>query len=304
VKFIAGSGKDDYSSSTQKQSIETIATSRNTSLKHFKLNKTLIENAIKSPSLVGMGSTALRYSDGNDSTNCHACLSTRVSSSKINIFSDCNINEIHLNIFPPTAKYVKETKSVYINNSLPEETIPNSFLSINVHERKNQKVINGLEKGEGKRKTSLNNFSHISFKRCDSILHISIGNSSKISKRHKRHSWHLANLWKFSHKRKSSSQSKCFFSPKLNKDGIHRLSDRSLNLFNDELMITVNKQNYGDADGLPSTSSVTTAHNDCYHRFTKERDLSESLLNGSDGLEIGANELDYYMSEIKQREMR
>lgn len=299
--LITGSGKDDYSSSTQKQSIDTIATSRNTSLKQYKLTKAFNENAIKSPSLIGMGSFAQRFPDGSDLTNCHACLSSKVTNAKINIMSDCNINEIHLNIFPPSATYVKDPKNGCTNSSQVDD-LPQSYLSIDVHEKTNQKNIKDSEASDGKRKVSLGSFSHISLKRCDSILHISIGNSSKITKRHKRNSWLFANLWKFAHKRKSLSQRKGFFSPQLSNDGIYRLSDRSLNLMNDNLMISINKRNFSDS----SPSDNFTLHNDAFHNQNTlhNRDVSGNYRKNSDEVEIGANELDYYMSEIKRREMR
>lgn len=293
----AGSGKDEYSSATQKQSIDTIAASRNTSLKQYKFNgKGFNDISIKSPSLspnVGC------FSEAND----HTFVLTRLTSSKINIVSDCNINEIHLNIFPPSAVYTKEPQNTFAtsSSSQPDGEIPRGCLNIDVHETANQKNV--AESGEQKRKMSLGYFSHISLKRNDSFLHISIGNSSKITKRHKRNSWLFANLWKFSRKRKAASHRNIFFSPQITKDGVYRLSSRSLNLVNDELMISINKRNCGD----PSTSADNfTPHNESgkHLRFI-ERDLSESSFPHSyDGLENGANELDCYMNEIKRREMR
>jgi hypothetical protein len=250
----------------------------------------------------GMGSTALRFSDPNEMANCHACLATKITNSKINIFSDCNINEIHLNIFPPTATYVRDGKAGPANSSV-DDILPRSCLNIDVHEKRNQKVVNDSEKVEAKRRMSTSSYSHISFKRCDSILHISIGNSSKIIKRHKRQSWLFANLWKFSHKRKSPLRRRCLFSPELNRDSIYQLNDKSLNLVNDELMITINNQNY--SHNQPSSSSTTTdnftTHSECYHK-QMERELSENFCHSND--EIGANELDCYMNEIKRRERR
>jgi hypothetical protein len=250
--------------------------------------------------MMGMGSSmgALRFSDPNDMANCHACLATKITNSKINIFSDCNINEIHLNIFPPTATYVKDGKAGLASSSV-DDFPPRNCLNIDVHEKRNQKVVSGTEKVEAKRKMSTSSYSHISFKRCDSILHISIGNSSKIIKRHKRQSWLFANLWKFSHKRKSPLRRRCLFSPELNRDNIYQLNDRSLNLVNDELMITINNQSY--SHNQPTTSSSVSTHNQCYQK-QMERELSENFCNSND--EIGANELDCYMNEIKRRERR
>lgn len=72
---------------------------------------------------------------------------------------------------------------------------------------------------------------------------------------------------------------------------------------NDELRISINKRNYGD----PSTSGDKfTLHNEGNGRHLRliERDLSGNFPHSYDELENGANELDYYMNEIKRREMR
>lgn len=251
--------------------------------------------------MIGVGSGALRFSDPNEMANCHACLGTKITNSKINIFSDCNINEIHLNIFPPSATYVKDGKTVPAGGS-EVDFPPRSCLNIDVHERRNQKTFTGSEKVEAKRRMSTSSYSHISFKRCDSILHISIGNSSKIIKRHKRQSWLFANLWKFSRKRKSPLRRKCLFGSDLHRGSIYQLNDKSLNLVNDELMITINNQSYpyNQACSSSATDNFIT-HTDCYHK-QMERELSENLSNSND--ETGANELDCYMNEIKRRERR
>lgn len=246
-----------------------------------------------------MGSSGVRFPDVNDSTNCQACLSTKVTNSKINILSDCNINEIHLNIFPPSATYVKEAKNAYTHNSQADD-LPCSYLNIDVHERKNLKTISRADTIDEKRKMSLGEYSHISIKRCDSLLHISIGNSSKITKRHKRNSWLFANLWKFPRKTKSLSQRKGFFSPQLSKNGTYRLSDRSLNVVNDELMISINKRNLGEF----RASDNFIPHSDGHQPQLIEREVCSNFLKSNDDDEHGANELDCYMNEIKRREMR
>lgn len=219
--------------------------------------------------------------------------------------SDCNINEIHLKIFPPSATYVKDPSSAYLNSQA--ESNPRSFLNIDVHEM-NQKVINGEEAVESKQKVSFGYFPNISLRRSDdSILHISIGNSSKITKRHKKNSWLVAKLWRFSHKGKSQrrKKSKWFFSPKLNKDDVYRLSSGSLNLMNDEMLISINKQNYSDYR-RPSCDT-TKHHNEIENKQLKliGRDLPDVFpkSNGGD-CENGANELDCYMNEIKRRERK
>lgn len=248
-----------------------------------------------------MGSFTQRFSEGNDLTNCHECLSFKATNAKINILSDCNINEIHLNIFPPSATYIKDPQNPFINKSQVDDS-PHSYLSIDVHEKNNQKIVKPVETSERKRKVSFSNLSHISLKRCDSILHISIGNSSKVTKRHSRSSWLFANFWKLAQKRKPLSKRKGFFSPQLTKDGIYRLSDRSLNLMNDDLMISINKRNFTEC----TSNDNFTLPNDGLHMQNTlyDGDVSDNFRKNSDGVEIGANELDYYMSEIKRREMR
>ena len=253
---------------------------------------------MKSPPIIGLGSSGVRFPD--DLTKCHACLSTKVTNSKINILSDCNINEIHLNIFPPSATYVKEPKNSHTNNNQADEIISHSYLDIDVHEKKNLKSINRPETMEDRRKTSIGEYSQISISRCDSLLHISIGNSSKITKRHKRKSWLFANLWKFPRKTKSLSQRKGFFSPQLCKDGTYRLSDRSLNVVNDDLMISINKRSKGEC----RTSDNFMTYNDGHQLQLIERDVCGNFQKSNDEVEHGANELDCYMNEIKRREMR
>lgn len=304
LTIIAGSGKDEYSSSTQKQSIDTVTTSRNTSLKQYTLAKSFHhESIVESPSPMGMSSmSTARYSDGNDSANRHACLSTKVTNAGIKILSDCNINEIHLNIFPPSATYVvKEPLNVYMNSRKVDD-VPNSYLNINVHDRVNQKIINAIETNDDRRKMSFESSTHISLKRCDSLLHISIGKNSKVTKRHKRKSWLFANFWKLANRKRTLGTRNGFRSPQLSRDSVHRLSERSLNLVNDELMICINKRSCGEC----TSSDNFMLHNGGHQNQQKltERDLSENFLKGNDEDENGANELDCYMNEIKRREMR
>lgn len=248
-----------------------------------------------SASLLGVGSNSNRFMDGK-TTNCHACLSTKATSPEIKIFSDCNINEIHLNIFPPSAAYVKDPTSACL--STQDEEIPRGFLNIDIHEKTMPKVIDVTGLKEERRKVSLGYFSHISLRRCEeSILNISIGNSSKITKRHKRNSWIFGRLWRFSHKRKSPKQKplRWFFSPQLNTDDVHRLSSGSLNFLNDELLISINKKNYGDIRKTSINGGFVSKKGDSVEWNSPAETLKS---NG----EEDANELDFYMNEIKRRE--
>lgn len=292
----AGSGKDDcYSSSTQKQSIDTIATSRNTSLKKYKIAKAFADGAAcKVPSAHGVGSSNLRFLEGSDAKNCHSCLTAKVNKSNINIFSGSNINEIHLNIFPPSVTYVKELIHACPRTSQAEEK--GGCLNIDVREKLNQKSISeATEPTEAKRKVSQGYISQVSVKRCDSILHISIGNSSKITKRHKRNPWMFANVWKLLRRKKTLAQRKCSFGSQFSGENVHRLSNRSLNVLNDDLIISINKRSYGDS--LPFQGSMS------HDSYSKQIPPPGDFI-GTGELENGANELDCYMNEIKRREMR
>jgi hypothetical protein len=285
VKFdfnFAGSGKDEYSSSTQKQSIDTVTTSRNTSLKHYKLKSSYADNILTSPPL--LESSAL-YALPDEDSEYHDCLTTKVTHSKMNILSDCNINEIHLNIFPPSATYVKEALNTATQGVVYDDH--HNYLNIDVHERLNPKAIRaGKEASEGKRKTSIGYFPHISVKRCDSLLHISIGNSSKITKRQKKNSWLFAKFFRLPFKRKSTRRG-CFLTPEKYKDDSYRLSNGSLNLINEVMMISINRHRSRQAP-------VNVARH--HENFPKDNDNDIEIENG-------ANELDFYMNEIKRREM-
>lgn len=243
-----------------------------------------------------------RFTDGNDSANCHACLSTKVTNAGIKILSDCNINEIHLNIFPASATYVvKEPLNAYMNSRKVDD-VPNSYLNINVHNRVNQKILNSIETNDNRRRMSFESSTHISLKRCDSLLHISIGKNSKVIKRHKRKSWLFANLWKLTNRKRSPGQRNGFRSPQHSRDSVYRLSDGSLNFVNDELMICLKKKSFGEC----TSSDNFVLHNDGHQNQQKliEREMSENLRKRNEEDENGANELDCYMNEIKRREMR
>ncbi|KAG5670529.1 hypothetical protein PVAND_000787 [Polypedilum vanderplanki] len=307
----SGSGKDDYySSSTQKQSIDTIAASRNAS----QMSKYYSENFNKSPSIIEMGSvvvssttlSASRFANNMNNENsltksCNACLSTKVvGSEEINVFPHCLINEIQLNIFPPSVAYTKpqptstlpsggtnQQKNYY--NNVDNSTLSGNCLNIDVHE--NNKLHDGA--CNENREKSVGNFSHISFKRSDSILHISIGNSSKIIKRNKlkRRRWFFTKLYKLSRK---SKRDKMCLSPQCccaqNKcDSYHLNNTQSLSIVNDNLVITINKKSN-------AANSVTIDSNNDSHVN------SFRILDGD--LAYGANELDFYMNEIKKRENR
>lgn len=301
--FPPGSGKDDYySSSTQKQSIETITTSRNTSVKQLsKLHAD--NNFIKSPSVIETTSVTSRFPHINE--NDAACLSKVVSGSEINIYSDDCVQEIQLNIFPPSAAYsanhhchaerVARCKHCGTKGGVDDA----NCLSIDVIQEGNStssksgsssSCSNGVGSGGGVNETDESHgkslqgqFSHIAFKRSNSILHISIGNSSKIMKRRMR-----KRQWLFS--RIFSSKRECY-SP----EGkiLHLNNASALNVINDNMIICINKKNRLATTTMAANSSQQ--NNEIYQNQLR------SILDGD--LEYGANELDFYMNEIKMREM-
>lgn len=246
-----------------------------------------------------------------------ACLSKRVNGSEINVFSNGYIQEIQLNIFPPSAIYsashhhhhhpekMSASKCKYCENGCQSGEEANC-LSIDVIQEVNHSgSANGSKSGtssgyggmndsdgeESQKKTMQGNFSHIAFKRSDSILHISIGSSSKIIKRRKRR-W-LTKLYKLSrggrNSRKSSMVENCQ-SPEVTKDGkvFHLNNTNGLNVINDNIVISINNKK-------PRHASLTQPNNEAYQNQFR------SILD--DDLAHGANELDLYMNEIKMREM-
>jgi hypothetical protein len=297
-----GSGKEYcYSSSTQKQSVETVATSRNPSCK--QLSKHYTDLFAKSPSSIyEMGTTTSRnFNDINNdcTTKNHVSSSMKMIGSEINVYPDVFINEIQLNIYPPSALYTaKPTTSTTIN------AMPNNHhgkyddvncLSIDIHENNNKVPLNESINHDDEGKSLSDNFSHISLKRCDSILHISIGNSSKIVKRSRRKKrWLFTKLFRLSRTSKNVKRNnQMYFSPQYGcsdgkeeadgarKDGIYNLNQmEALNVINDNLVITINKKR--------RRSETTPVINQL------------SLFEGDLG--YGANELDFYMNEIRKRE--
>lgn len=241
------------------------------------------------------------------SKNYHSpLLSTKITGSEISVFPDCYIEKIQLNIFPQTASYsVKSTmpsmaqsKCKYNNNNYIDNSQSENFLSIDVHEKYKPPSVLSEACCENNEKP-IGNFSHISFKRSDSILHISIGNSSKIVKRNKRkRRWFLNKLCTLS-RRSKKENNQIFFSPQYEckegkegsvsgdkGNGIYHLNGNmdAFNVVNDTMIITINKKN-----GLADSKVDNDAHHDTNQLFGRD-------------LDYGANELDFYMNEVRKRE--
>lgn len=271
---------------------------------------------------------------------CNACLSTKIAGPEISVYPDCFISEIQLNIFPPSVTYTaskaattssstsssssqppqgknqshkfstsnhsnsKDNNTMTAAATMATTSLSGHYLSIDVHE--NNKLQSFMPNDvscepDGRESSSgggvekpVGIFSHISFKRSDSILHISIGNSSKIVKRNKRkRKWFFAKLCKFSRKTKrNESNREMYVSPQAcnshdNNKGVYHLNNtQGLNIANDSLIITINSKSHG---------ANATADNDTHVN-------SFRILEGD--LVCGANELDFYMNEIKKRENR
>lgn len=237
--------------------------------------------------------------------NCNTCLSTKITGSEINLFPDYYINEIQLNIFPPSALYtarVAASSNIQGKNRTnnqcegggvvsPLRTV--NCLSIDVHENKLHTLLNDVCGETKDNDDAVGNFSHISFKKRDSILHISIGNSSKIMKRsiHKKR-WFFAKFYKMSRKSKKEKNHMFLCSQFGSRDGnindndstYHLNHTESLNIVNDNLVITINKKTHENNHENPIDNNQLRIF---------ERDL-----------DYGANELDFYMNEIKKRENR
>lgn len=257
------------------------------------------------------------------------CLSQIVRGSEINVFSDGYIQEIQLNIFPPSAVYstnhhchlngekvtaatTTTTRCKYCGSCCQQKSNVNgndeaNCLSIDVIQEVNHSGSGsksatssgyggGTNDSEGdeshKKTTEPGIFSHIAFKRSDSILHIAIGNSSKVMKRRKRrHRWIFAKLYKLSRGCNRKSPKECY-SPEVTNDGktFHLNNMNGLSVINDDIVISINKKSH------PMMSSTTTQQqtNDTYQNQFR------SVLGGD---LAHATELDIYMNEIKMREM-
>lgn len=236
----------------------------------------------------------------NDNERNSKYLSTKITGSEINLFSDSCISEIQLNIFPPSALYTPRLTSQKqdkprMNNAHNESPLTaGNCLSIDVHENKLHALLNEMC-NENKQRSGIGSFSHISFKKRDSILHITIGSSSKIIKKSKqKRRWLFAKLNKLS--RRSSGKrdnNQKYLDSKFGSrergvnenSSIYHISDTdNLNIVNDNLVITVNKK--------PCERNQN--HNNDNNQFNR-------VFEDGD-IDYGANELDFYMNEIKKRE--
>ena len=278
-----GSGRDDYySSSTQKQSIETITTSRNASAK--LLSKFHVDNNfIKSPSIIETAAITSRSSNIINE-NDDACLSKVVSESgRVNIYPNENVQEIQLNIFPPSASYTTATRCQNYAESMSRcanhnECSEESANCLSIDVRQESDSSEGRESSDCQGKLLQGPFSHIVFKRSNSILHISIGNSSKITKRKKKmRKWIFTKI--FSNRKESEM---------LDGKNLPLSNMNAVRVINDGLIICINKKN-----------RLSTPVNSCQ----QNNEIYQNQLRSFLDLENGANELDLYMKEIKMREM-
>lgn len=248
--------------------------------------------------------------DENDAARV-ACISKMMQGSEINVFSDGYIQEIKLNIFPPTVAYntatnggggvdnsktmTTMTRCKYCGNGCQHNDEANC-LSIDVIQEVNK--VNSSD-DESQKKALQGNFSHIALKRSDSILHIAIGNSSKIMKRRKRRRlWFFAKLYKLSRSGGKKSPTKECYSPEVSKEGkiFHLNNMNSLSVINDDIVISINKK---------SRQHAANQHHHQQHQQMPSSEIYQNQFRSilGDNLAHGANELDLYMNEIKMREM-
>lgn len=288
-----------FSSASQKQSVDVITVSRNN------------YNNIKQPSLVKPHVDKLISSNFLPAIVCienpHSCLTSNLTNSKVNLSSQCTINEIHLNIFPPTgATYCKASKDNVLCENIEEKS--SQFLNVNIQQNKNvyRRKSDGESKDVENQQKLLPSNVNVSFQRCDSILHISIGNSSKVMKRNKNKFRFLSKLRIFSRKRRAKRQCQMFFTSQIANDNTYHIDDDSLNIINDDLMITINKGSQISEMAMKSTliqssdSSVSSAGKE--HKSTQSCDVNSNKNSLHYNFDKMDNELDDYMREIKRRE--
>jgi hypothetical protein len=168
---------------------------------------------------------------------------------------------------------------------------------VNVRDNKLRMTLSDIceEASDDKRLSSeVDEYSVISLKKSDSILHISIGNSSKIMKRNKRkRRWLFYKLYKLSrHKKVARRNSELIFNPhRKDNDVVHINNDDvvdGVNIINDNIVIKINNNRYNVCNG--TSSEIDMRRN-------------RQLKNLETDLDYGANELDFYMNELKKREI-
>lgn len=279
--------------------------SRNTSVKHMKMGKveTVVNRIGNSTSTFNRNYVIGERDQISSQTSC---LSAEISKSKIELATDGSLNGIRLNIYPPRATNSLNSDGIRICNN--DGSPSRKYLEIDVHEMINDDVVSF--EGNHSRRKSTGHLSFISLKKCDSLLHITIGNSSKIAKRRKRVSWLFARIWKFSRKENSISNRRerklSYDSHLLNKHHacLTFESNGKVNLMNDELMLSIhNKSSSSTSSEMNSTNSNAESRND---DNLKSQMMARKFLETLtiDEIENGANELDLYMKEIKFREMK
>lgn len=244
-----------------------------------------------------------------------SCVSAEITNNEIRLITtDKSLNGIHLNIFPPT-----ENSSENANSSAAEReqcSDGNSerqrSLSLDIHEKLFVKSRARSYAGD-RRLSNAANFTFVSFQRSDSLLHITIGKSSKITKRRKRISWLFARLLSFSRRRERSnhhhhrnqkflheSHASVSIQQRLyGIDGSSNSNDGRLKFTNDEMTVAISLRDESNKSSFEVEEENSKTQSDA-------RKLLESLTVGREDVDIenGANELDLYMNEVRRREMR
>jgi hypothetical protein len=266
--------------------------SRNTSVKHLKMGKVeTVVNRIENSRSTFSRNYVIGEQD--QSSTQTSCLSAEISKTKIQVSTDGNLNGICLNIFPLEATRNSDGIRICNNDVSPLQ----KYLEINVHEKISDDVMT-LE--NNRRRMSSGHFSFIKLKKCDSLLHITIGNSSKIAKRRKRVSWLFSRIMSFPKRNAKNRERKFSYDTHLNKHGCLTFeSNGKMNLMNDELLLSIHNKS---SSSTSFEMAKSNSENDDSIKSQMGRKFLKSL--SIDEIENGANELDLYMNEIKCREMK
>jgi hypothetical protein len=259
ISLTGNSPKEEslHSASAQKSTVESLALPRNTSLKtsHRMFNQP----------------TSLNLSNLSTNNRCpeeslivsYPCLSN--ANSSININTDAEFEEIHLNIF---------TGSKY------DGTAQNKCLNIDIH-RKDLDV----------------NKSSLKFcvEKCNSTLNISIGSHSMIIKKRKKRKMIILQriIYLFSHKKKDHEN---FYSPEICVKEKYNLNNGGVNISNDDLYIAINSAKTKHCDLGKIDDNIAQQNEVIMNSERFFNDVHVFYENNH------SNELDDYMNEIKSRE--
>lgn len=279
-----------YSSAAQKPTVDSIALSRNTSLKQLYYgkpsNQYMSSSTVSSCITTNLQTINSSNSCNNDAENLtvsYPCKSQSKNpcNSNINISSSLEVNEIHLNI---------------VTDPRTSKDFDSKCLNINIH-RKNFNFDNFDKK-----------FPEItlSVDKSDNTFNISIANNSKSikkcpKKRKKYFISRLANL--FAHRSTANylhDKHPHIQSPRFCIEEKYNLNNGAINLSNDDLFITLNNIKPTNLNGGKINLSTIQLAGCAQKEIEREKFINE-IHSFNETNEI-VDELDDYMNEIKTRE--